>query len=499
MKWENSRTIKCSFLPPAWVNGSDQKDEQKTPRDRRRTGQVAVRPPMTVNTSSFSREQIVASYINVYFPDDITGTTELDPWYTLLSGISALPNKSVMLEKAMAATSCIYLGKINDDTRMLNHGLQLYNGAIHRVSQELSRNNYTDELFFYNGDFHDTGVHQTAVTNGIFKNILSHSTNSPIIKTLCLAFQRMRLLKSLSPIEANNVVDLAREHAPTAVTSHENVVIDELFQLMADISPIAAAVSMTDVSDNTACHLSLYDCLAHREKLLSWYSRAKVRIGGGPYVGESSDFPCKNILPSEHLFGRPYGFSSLDNARIHILFWSALSILQALLGQTHAYAYTSAPPDPYTNKEYQLSEYYADEISRAMPYCLQDSMKAWGISMTIFGMGQIAKVYMELRREEKFLWSQHLFKYVGDMGSDLGYRVGELLQFGWSLLEQSDRNERPELSSVASSPGSNASSASPVSPASSTSTASTAPFVAEYVPMHETIDLPTRSRWEPDR
>jgi hypothetical protein len=108
---------------------------------------------MTVNTSSFSREQIVASYINVYFPDDITGTTELDPWYTLLSGISALPNKSVMLEKAMAATSCIYLGKINDDTRMLNHGLQLYNGAIHRVSQELSRNNYTDELFFTMGIF----------------------------------------------------------------------------------------------------------------------------------------------------------------------------------------------------------------------------------------------------------------------------------------------------------------------------------------------------------
>jgi hypothetical protein len=108
---------------------------------------------MTVNTASFSREQIVASYINVYFPDDITGTIDLDPWYILLSGISAIPNKPVMLEKAMAATSCIYLGKLNKDTRMLNHGLQLYNGAIHHVSQELSRNRYTDELFFTIGIF----------------------------------------------------------------------------------------------------------------------------------------------------------------------------------------------------------------------------------------------------------------------------------------------------------------------------------------------------------
>ncbi|KAJ5980264.1 hypothetical protein N7481_007562 [Penicillium waksmanii] len=420
---------------------------------------------MTVNTASFSREQVVASYINVYFPDDITGTLDLDPWYTLLSGISAIPNKPVMLEKAMAATSCIYLGKLNKDTRMLNHGLQLYNGAIHHVSRELSRNRYTDELFFTIGIFQilvamycphglDVMVHQTAVTNGIFKHILSHSTNSPIIKTLCLAFQRMRLLTSLSPIEANNVVDLAREHTPAALISNENAAVDELFQLMADISPIAAAVSMTDVSDNAACHLSLYDCLAHREKLLSWYSRMKVRIGGGPYVGESSDFPCKNISSSEHLFGRPYGFSSLDY-----------------------------------------------EVSRAMPYCVQDSMKAWGINVTIFGMGQIAKVYMELRREEKFIWSQKLFKHVGDMGSDLGYRFGELLQFGWSLLEQSDSNERPGLSPVPTSPSnasSGASAASPVSPASSsTSTASTAPFVAEYVPMHETIDMPTRSRWEP--
>lgn len=90
----------------------------------------------------------MASYINIYFPEDIRGSTELDPWFTLISGISAIPNKSIMLEKAMAATSCIYLGKTNHDTRMLNHGLQLYNGAIFHVSQQLRRNNYSDELFF---------------------------------------------------------------------------------------------------------------------------------------------------------------------------------------------------------------------------------------------------------------------------------------------------------------------------------------------------------------
>lgn len=282
-------------------------------------------------------------------------------------------------------------------------------------------------------------------------------------------------------MEDKSATDLVTEHTPSALVSNENQPIDELFQLMSEVSPIAAAISETDVSDNEGCQLLLYDCLAHREKLLSWYSREKGRIGGGPIVCASSELLCTKIPPSEHLFRLPYRFSSLDNCRIHTVFWAVLSLLQALIGQAHSYAYTSGPVDINTNKEYQLSEYYADEISRAMPYCFQDSLRAWGVSITIFGMGQIAKVYMEFRREEKFMWSQELFKRAGDLGSDLAYRLRDLLQYGWGVVEKADREERHALSPVSSSSRSTASSASPV---------------AEHSSIPETTSIPSRPKWD---
>lgn len=311
-------------------------------------------------------------------------------------------------------------------------------------------------------------------------------------------------------MEAQSVTEVATEHTPDAVISNENHPADELFELMAGISPLAAAVSMIDVSDNEACHSSLYNCLAHREKLLSWYAREINGLGGRPYIGQIGEFPSKDIPPSEHLFGHSYGFFSLDNARIHVLLWAALSILQAIIGQTYAYAYTSTPVDVENNKEYRLSEFYADEVSRAMPYCLQDSMRAWGVSGTIFGMMQIAQVYMELRNEEKFMWAQSLFKHVGDIGADLAYRMNELFNYGWALMEKADREKRSELSPVPSSavsdstasPISTASPTSPISttsPLSSVSTASTAPFVEKYVDMQQEVtDMPVRPRWDSD-
>lgn len=125
-------------------------------RDESQAGQmISMRPPMPVvmNSASAHRNQIVSSYINIYFPDDIKGSIGLDPWYRLISEVSEMPNKPIMLEKALAATSCIYIGRTRRDNHLLSQGLQLYNGAIRHVSHQLSRNNYTDELFFTLGIF----------------------------------------------------------------------------------------------------------------------------------------------------------------------------------------------------------------------------------------------------------------------------------------------------------------------------------------------------------
>ena len=125
-------------------------------RDEPHAGQmISVRPtsPMVMNYASAHRDQIVSSYINIYFPDDIKGSTGLDPWYSLISAVSEMPNRPIMLEKALAATSCIYIGRTKRDNHLLSQGLQLYNGAIRHVSHQLSRNNYTDDLFYTLGIF----------------------------------------------------------------------------------------------------------------------------------------------------------------------------------------------------------------------------------------------------------------------------------------------------------------------------------------------------------
>lgn len=106
-----------------------------------------------LNSGPTKREQIFASYMNVYFPNDINGTTELDPWYGLISGISSLPNKPPMLERALAAQSCIIVGRQYDEG-MFYHGLQLYNTAIQHMSRVIKRNGYSDDVVYTAAIFH---------------------------------------------------------------------------------------------------------------------------------------------------------------------------------------------------------------------------------------------------------------------------------------------------------------------------------------------------------
>lgn len=141
---------KFVFVPQSSV---EHEFEEIKAQDLPRTGQMTLRLSTPPKDLSLRREQLVSSYINMYFPVDIKGSISLDPWYTLMSGMVTLPNKPLMLELAVAATSCIYLGKISHDESMLRYGLRMYNGAIHHVSHELSRNNHSDELFYTIGIF----------------------------------------------------------------------------------------------------------------------------------------------------------------------------------------------------------------------------------------------------------------------------------------------------------------------------------------------------------
>lgn len=98
------------------------------------------------------RQQLLNGYITAFFPIEVKGSLDIDPWYNLFTGMTKMPNKPVMLEKALAAKACIWLSKTEHDggKSMFYHGLQLYNSAIESMSRQLSRKRdiYSDELVY---------------------------------------------------------------------------------------------------------------------------------------------------------------------------------------------------------------------------------------------------------------------------------------------------------------------------------------------------------------
>lgn len=63
-----------------------------------------------------------------------------------------------MLEQAISAISCVFLGKLDRDDRMLQQGVQSYNSAIRHMTRMLSRKDYSDELLYVSVIFQELEV-----------------------------------------------------------------------------------------------------------------------------------------------------------------------------------------------------------------------------------------------------------------------------------------------------------------------------------------------------
>jgi hypothetical protein len=104
--------------------------------------------PQFVAEGPAMRSQIFSEFANIYFPQSIDTSYNLDVWHYLISGFSALPKKTQMLDKAIAALACFYLGKLRNDKRLFHHGILLYNSAIRHLSTMMSQNNYCDDIVY---------------------------------------------------------------------------------------------------------------------------------------------------------------------------------------------------------------------------------------------------------------------------------------------------------------------------------------------------------------
>lgn len=105
-------------------------------------------PSQGITSGPSRRAQIFATYVNVFFPTGAEAKSSVDLWHYLISNFSALPNKSEMLEKSLAALACAWLGKQNNDAGLLKYGVQLYNVAIRQMASLITRDAYSDDIIY---------------------------------------------------------------------------------------------------------------------------------------------------------------------------------------------------------------------------------------------------------------------------------------------------------------------------------------------------------------
>lgn len=103
--------------------------------------------PSNVTTGPVAREQVFSSFTNVFF-SHTEEVSSLNLWQYLIYNFATLPNKTNMLERAISAVSCLYMGKMNKDDHMYNYGLDLYGTAIRSVKNNIYRNAWNAEIVY---------------------------------------------------------------------------------------------------------------------------------------------------------------------------------------------------------------------------------------------------------------------------------------------------------------------------------------------------------------
>lgn len=103
------------------------------------------------------REQIHSFYVNFHLP---TGEefSNVNMEAFIQVGIGLLPQKGELVEKAITALACLFLGKKNNHHRLVSHGIRLYNEAICIMTRLINRNIYTDEILYAAFTFQELAV-----------------------------------------------------------------------------------------------------------------------------------------------------------------------------------------------------------------------------------------------------------------------------------------------------------------------------------------------------
>lgn len=144
----------------AWRSLKEGVGQSQPGRIRRQC--VFADPGQTISSRPAFRDQINSSFFHVHFPFNSNRRKHnfpVDHFESLFAEIAALSTKTLMLEQAISAVSCVYLGKVDNNDTMLQHGLQLYNSAMKHMSRLLTRESCIADLAYTSMIFQEIEVY----------------------------------------------------------------------------------------------------------------------------------------------------------------------------------------------------------------------------------------------------------------------------------------------------------------------------------------------------
>lgn len=243
-------------------------------------------------------------------------------------------------------------------------------------------------------------------------------------------------------------MDFSRDEFEYLIESGTGHPIDGLLEIFVDLGSLVTAVEQTDHADRNRCQELLRECRALKEAAMMWYSKSLAAIGGPPFIRNESHQP---VLPlAAHLFGEAYSFVSLDNARLHMFFWTALAVTHSVIYQAEvlvlAHTQEAFSVDPTTHGDFLLAGFYADQFCRSIPYFVQGQVELWGMVAVLVSMPHILKVYIHLRSRENFFWCLDFCSFLSSMGIEMATYVSEAWRKTWYLAEDPSVNSMLSLS-----------------------------------------------------
>ncbi|KAJ5439346.1 uncharacterized protein N7458_010344 [Penicillium daleae] len=399
--------------------------------------------PSNVTSGPVAREQVFSSFTNVFF-SHTEEISSLNLWQYLIYNFATLPNKTNMLERAISAVSCLYMGKMNNDDHMYNYGLDLYGTAIRSVKNNIYRNAWNAEIVYTAVIFQElegyccafdlrAWLAHTQGTSTLLRYYRDLLPRNPLLDAIYNQHQKMRLIIATSGL---NTTEDEYQYAKQS-SGGISTPLSELLAVYAEFGPLSTVLNTISANDHEGCETLLQNCFKQKTRITAWFSQ--YGYARGLIVCAPDECKTDELPPTEDLFGAGYRFSTLDNARMHHWYWNALATIQPMIYKAKSLvrSHPLTPESdsgkvPARDEDHRLSEYYADEICRTIPYYANDTKTLCGIRMLMFPLSGAIKVYIGLGHREKFLWCQHALRLISNRGLSSSRRLSEMYWNNWN-------------------------------------------------------------------